>query len=66
MEAKVKSFTNGSWYKIVVHGEKLTGKATCSCPAWIYKKERKDCKHIKAARKGFEGFPQNSVQVITN
>ena len=65
MKAQVQSFTDPKkTYMIVVGGKKLTGKGKCSCPAWIFGGHEKDCKHLKAARKGFPNFPKGTVRLI--
>lgn len=65
MKAQVQSFTNPEKkYVVVVNGKKLTGRGKCSCPAWIFGSHTKDCKHLKIARKGFQGLPKTAVKIL--
>jgi SWIM zinc finger len=45
---KVPSFTNPK--KLYTVTRRKTGYQ-CSCPAWIYSKDRRDCKHIEKIKK---------------
>jgi len=65
MKIKMQSFSNPNhWYTIVIRQKDGKTVKSCSCPAWIYSRERKPCKHIKAAEKGFPNFKKEWYEIV--